>query len=436
MKSFYKYKKFCLIFLMGMLIFSLSGCSSSGSGNNTATRGNVIGVPDVISTVTTAQLDAMTAAADLQTLTGSAKCDVTVVQINYQTIGVQPGEMTNASAAVLIPGGVGCPGPFPLVAYGRATNVEKAYALANPTNPETILLMTFLAAQGYAVVATDFLGYALSSYPYHPYAHADSEVSVIIDSIRAARRAAPSLGLTLNGKIMVTGYSQGGHSSMATQRAIERENSGEFNLVAAAHLAGPYYISNALIDGVTNPINGVQIFVPFEITSWQKVYGNVYDKASDVFNSPYDSYIETLLPTLLTTTALANLLPGGTPAQARDAIFVASYLNDLATNPNNATIIAGKKQDLLGWNPKAPTTLCGGLNDPTVKFSINAQAAYDDFRSRGGANVNLVDVDPEIQMKYGTVLLNDPSIYYNSYHGQYESPFCSRVAKELFDLYK
>ena len=422
-----------------ILIFALTlleGCFSSRSGNNTAIRGNVIGVPKIISKVTVTQLDAITAAADLQTLTGKANCDVTVVQINYQTIGVQSGEMTNASAAVLIPSGTGCKGPFPLVAYGRGSTYKKAYTLADPTNSETIALMTFFAAQGYAVVATDFLGYALSSYPYHPYAHADSEVSAIIDSIRAARRAAPSLGLPLSGKVMVTGYSQGGHSSMATQRAIERENSGEFNLVAAAHLAGPYYISNALIDGVTNPINGVQLIVPFEITSWQKVYGNVYAKASDVFNSPYNSYIETLLPTILTPTALAKLLPGGTPAEARDAMFVASYLNDLATNPNNATIIAAKKQDLLGWNPKAPTILCGGLNDPTVKFSINAQTAYDDFRSRGGANVNLVDVDPDIQQKYGSVLASNPTLYWNSYHGQYESPFCIRVAKKLFDLYK
>lgn len=420
------YCKYGLIIITGLI---LAACSGNLSGY-------IRGAPTVIgSKLTTAQIDATTAATGLQPLTGKAKCDVTVVQINYQTSGVQRGEMTNASAAVLVPSGIDCTGPFPLIAYGRGSTYKKAYALADPTNPETIILMTFFAAQGYAVVATDFLGYALSSYPYHPYAHADSEVSVIIDSIRAARRAAPSLGLTLNGKVMVTGYSQGGHSSMATQRAIERENSGEFNLVAAAHLAGPYYISNALIDGVTNPINGVQIIVPFEITSWQKVYGNVYDKASDVFNSPYDGYIETLLPTL-TPTALANLLPGGTPAQSRDAMFVASYLNDLATNPNNATIIAGKKQDLLGWNPKAPTTLCGGLNDPTVKFSINAQAAYDDFRSRGGANVNLVNVDPEIQLKYGAVLLNDPSTYYNSYHGTYESPFCTQVAKEMFDQYK
>jgi hypothetical protein len=162
----------------------------------------------------------------------------------------------------------------------------------------------------------------------------------------------------------------------------------------------------------------------------------VYNTASDVFKAPYDGYIETLLPSYFSSATLSSMLPTGTPAQARDAMFVSSYLNDLATNPNNGTIIAGKKQDLLGWNPKAPTTLCGGLNDPTVKFPINAQAAYNDFRSRGGANVSLVDVDPEIQAAFGSVLQSDPALYWDSYHGHYESLFCLQVAKMLFDQYK
>jgi pimeloyl-ACP methyl ester carboxylesterase len=423
------YCKCGLSILVGLL---LAACG--GNNYNRNPRGNIIEVPTVIgSTVSTTQLDVMAASNDHKDLTGNAKCDVTVVQINYQTSGVQPGEMTNASAAVLIPGGVDCPGPFPLIAYGRGTNAFKAHTMSNPEDPETIRLMAFFAAQGYAVVATDYLGYALSSYPYHPYMHADTEASSIIDSIRATRNAALSLGLTLNGKVMVTGYSQGGHASMAAQRAIEQSNTGEINLVAAAHLAGPYSISGALLDGVQDPILGVQALVPFQITSWQKVYGNVYDKAADVFNSPYDSYIETLFPTLLDQAALYNLLPGGTPAQARDAMFKSSYLNDLTNNTSNGTIVAAKKQDLLSWNPKAPTALCGGLHDPTVKFPINAQAAYDAFRSRGGANVSLVDVDARIQLKYANV---DPTTYTSNYHGQYEPPFCCQAAKQLFDQYK
>ncbi len=431
MKPFYG-----LIVLVGLVLSACGGSSSSGLAPVITPRGSLIGAPAVTGGATAAQIDALMLQATLQDLSGTARCDITVAQINYRTAGVQPGEMTNASGAVMIPGGANCPGPFPLVVYGRATNEQKMYALADTTNPETILLMGFFAAQGYAVVATDFLGYNLSAYPYHPYAHADSEASVEIDSIRAARNAALSLGLALSGKVMLSGYSQGGHSAMATQREIEAENTGEFNLVAAADLAGPYYISAALIDGVTNPINGVQAIVPFEITSWQKVYGNVYSNVSDVFNAPYSGYIQALLPSLLSSTALAAVLPTGTPDQARDAMFVSAYLTDLANNPSNGTIVAGRKQDLLGWNPVAPITLCGATSDPTVKFAVNAIPTYNDFISRGITNVALVDVDPLVRQKYAALLANDPATYYAEFHGVLESTFCLQVARQMFDQYR
>jgi hypothetical protein len=77
--------------------------------------------------------------------------------------GVQRGELTNASAAVLVLSGPNYPGSFPLIAFARATVTEKMQANADLTNPSTQMLMTFFAAQGYAVVATDFLGYVESS---------------------------------------------------------------------------------------------------------------------------------------------------------------------------------------------------------------------------------------------------------------------------------
>lgn len=446
MKQSYRYQKSSAVLLMAVLMFSTAGCSTCFVKKQSQHDGYLIAVPTEKGTQTIAQLNKEATAAGLQDLTGPAKCDVKVVQINYQTSGVQPGETTNASAAVLIPSGddAACKGPFPLIAYARGTNLEKSYSNANIIDPTThlpdptvMLLMTFFASQGYAVVATDYLGYALSTYPYHPYMHAATEASSVIDSIRAARNAAPALGLTLNGKVMLTGYSQGGHAAMATQRAIERDNAGEFNLVAAAHLAGPYYVSKALVDGITNSIYGVQYFEPFQIVSWQKVYGGVYAKASDVFKPPYDSFIETLLPAVNYPADLAKLPAVSTaPEKARDAVFTPSYLADFAANPNNATMIAAKKQDLLGWNPKAPTILCGGSGDPTVKFNINAHALYDDFRSRGGANVALVDVDDKIKQMYGSVLSADRANFYVNYHGTYEAQLCTAEARKLFDQWK
>ena len=161
----------------------------------------------------------------------AARCDVSVNRLIYDTRDPQDND-AEASAGVLIPSG--CTGPFPILVYHHGTTVLKSDTMSDPANGEMGLQMAMYAAQGYAVVATDYLGYAQSSYPYHPYMHADSEASSMVDSIRAARNAATALGLPLNGKVMVTGYSQGGHASMAAQRAIERDDGGEIDLVAAA----------------------------------------------------------------------------------------------------------------------------------------------------------------------------------------------------------
>ena len=196
-----------------------------------------------VTTLSTAQIDAGTAQSGLQAISGKAKCDVKVVALNYSTVGPK-GEATNASGVLLMPAG-NCANDAPLVAYAKGTDVQKPRTLANPQDPDTFLLTAMYAAQGYAVVATDYLGYAKSSLPYHPYLHADSEARSVLDSIRAARRALLSTGGSFSGKVMFTGYSQGGHSSMAAHRAAERDNPLEFNVVAGAHLAGPYNMSGS-----------------------------------------------------------------------------------------------------------------------------------------------------------------------------------------------
>jgi pimeloyl-ACP methyl ester carboxylesterase len=310
----------------------------------------------------------------------------------------------------------------------------KMQANADLTNPSTQLLMMFFAAQGYAVVATDFLGYAQSSYPHHPYTHALTEASSIIDSIRAAREAGPALGLKLNNKVMLSGYSQGGQASMATQREIEQASTREFDVVAAADLAGPYNISGALVGGAKNPINGVQSIVPFQIASYQKIFSNAYAATSDVFQPAYAGFIADLFPTLLPTATVNEMLPGGTPAQAQAAMFQAAYITGLGNNPNNAVVLDGAKQNTLDWSPIAPITLCGSSGDPTVNFAINAQTAYSGFISCGLTNVSIHDVDDEIQAKYSNIL--DPTTYNLAYHGLLEPPFCLQVAQQFFNRYR
>ena len=408
-------------------------------------RGTLVEASQNVATLTAAQIDTNTATAGLQPISGKAKCDVRVVALNYKTVGAKA-EATNASGVMLVPSGnaAGCTGNFPLVAYGKGTDMQKPRTLANPADGETFLLAAMYAAQGYAVVATDYLGYAKSTYSFHPYLHADSEATSIIDSIRAARATATAQNVTLSGKVMLTGYSQGGHSSMAAHRAIEKDLGTEINVVAGAHLAGPYNLSGSLQSPVV--IAGYQYFVPFIITSWQKIYGGLYGNVNQVFKAPYAANIENLLPsptlnatTLITTGALPG---GGTPEQARDALFQADYIT-ASRSVTHPLFLAGKKNDLLGWNPKARTLLCGGAGDPTVPPAVHQAPMKADFDSRGLTNVTSVDVDAAVQAAFGIAgkAPTDPTsaafaTYYGSYHGAYAPPFCHAQARGLFDALK
>ncbi len=414
-----------------------------GGDGDSDSRGSLKEQPQTVTTLTAAQIDAGTASSGLQPLTGKAKCDVRVVALNYNTVGVS-GEKTNASGVMLVPAGSCAAASAPLVAYAKGTDVQKPRTLADPADGETFLLAAMYASQGYAVVATDYLGYAKSGYSYHPYLHADSEATSVIDSIRAARQAATIQGSLLSGKVMLTGYSQGGHSSMAAHRAIERDNASEINVAAGAHLAGPYNLSGSF--KLPNAIAGYQFFVPFIITSWQKVYGNIYSDVNTVFKPSYVAGIESLLPspTLNYTTLITTgKLPGGTPDQARDALFQPAFITDVRTNNNNAVFLAGKKNDLLGWSPKSRMLLCGGAGDPTVPPAIHQTVAKADFDSRNLTNVTSVDVDGAIQATFGVggKAPTDPTsaafaTYYGNYHGSYEPPFCHAQARAVFDTVK
>lgn len=417
--------------LSAVAVATLVACGGNADPYN---RGELIDAPVVLATLTAAQLDAGTAASGLQALSGKAKCDVKVVSLNYKTIGVE-GEPANASGVYLVPSGT-CTTAAGLVAYAKGTDVQKPHTLANPADGETFLLAAVYAAQGYAVVATDYLGYAKSTYAYHPYLHADSEASSVIDSIRAARNASPTVGGTLSGKVMLTGYSQGGHSSMAAQRAIERDNASEINVVGGAHLAGPYNLSGSV---KAPAIAGIQFFGTFFVTAWQKIYKDVYATPATAFKAPYVDGIESLLPsptltyTTLVTTGKLPGINGETPEQARTALFQDAFVADFQNNPNSKLLAAAKKNDLLGWNPKAKVLLCGGAGDPTVPPAIHLAVMKSDFDSRGLTNVSTVDVDPTIRAIYGAVLASSPATYYGSYHGGYEPPLCAAQAKAFFD---
>ncbi len=458
--------------LAALLAIGLSACGSGGSSSSPSASssgaapvaGQLIQNPPLrIASLTAstfaANLAATASGQQLMAVAGTPACGVDFYYIQYNTVG-GAGEATTASGALMVPTGSSsqCSGARPTVLYAHGTTIDRTYNIAditNPNNTEGALVAAMFAAQGYVVVASNYAGYDSSTLPYHPYLNAQQQSGDMINALTAARSAFPlqlTSGTSLSSKLFVTGYSQGGHVAMATERALEVAG---IPVTAAAPMSGPYALA-ALGDAVFyGDVNlGSTLFTPLLAVSYQHAYGNIYSSPSDIFSPEYATGITTLLPSatlsetqiftqnLLPETALFSSTPpaptlagftpptpttqpGITAAQAElfalgfgtnflvNNSYRLAYLEDAlanpdgfiptastympAANPTNTLRQAFKKNDLRGYVPNSPILLCGGDEDPTV-FFFNAQVMNALFT---GANLpsaynNLLDVDSAV----------------------------------------
>lgn len=336
----------------------------------------------VVAPLPKATLEAAAVAQGWTAQLGSVRCDVTLHAIFHPTTGPK-GEPTNASGAVMLPGGTGCPGPYPLLSYSRGTDLDRNRSMTTPDDRETLAVAAFFAARGWVVVASDYLGYARSTFPYHPYLHAESEARTGIDALRAARTLLSRLGVAESGRLAVVGYSQGGHAALAIERAIERDRpEGVYAPVATGAMSGPYDLSGTFTEGAR------------------------------------------LLP-LLT-------VPVGSSGTARSALL---RLGDVL-GTSAAELLQGGSQlgavlqanSVIGWRPAAPVLLCGGARDPTVPFSNTTRAAAD-FSARG-ATVTVLDVEQDPVLRVGLPPADAPREQLGSYHQGLVPPRCFAATRD------
>jgi acetyl esterase/lipase len=428
--------------------------AACGSDDPVSSRGVAIGSPSTAVTVPKAAIDAGTTAAGSISLTTAALCDVKISSIQYNTVGGR-GEETNATTAVMIPAGAadGCTGARPIVVYAHGTSFDKNNDMANvagvpasgttpaiPANGEAALVMAMYAAQGFIVVAPNYTGYKGSSLAYHPYLNAEAQANDVIDALRAAKAALGGLGATASNKLFITGYSQGGHVAMATHREIQNKYGAEFTVTASGPMSGPYALDRfgKQVFSAAGPLNGgANLFTPLLVDSFQNSYGNIYTKASDVYQSPYDTTVIGSLPSTNQTAALAAI-----PANLFDIgngsafLVKTSFRTDVQSNPNNAYTAAAKRNDLIGWKPVAPVGLCWGANDPVV-FGFNSIDSAASIRAQGGpvTQYNLEDsttVPSTIKAGFDAQKTALGANLLANYHGGLVPPFCNVIIREFF----
>lgn len=386
---------------------------------------------------------------EILTLGGKVRCAVAVHRIQYATVGAA-GERTTASAALMVPVGLNrlCRGPRPVLLYAHGTSTDRDFNVADlrvQKNPEGMLMAAF-AAMGYIVVAPNYAGYDTSTLDYHPYLVADQQSKDMIDALSAARGALPVAAAPIttsdDGRLFITGYSQGGHVAMATHRAMQARG---MTVTASAPMSGPYALaafSDAIFAGRVN--RGSTATSVLLVNAYQRAYGDILGAPDDIFEPRYASGIESLLPTAEPRSALyalgrlpadalfslsppeaayADVTPATVPA-ALAPVFAAGfgednlirnsyrlrYLRDAESSPDGAwpTTLDGappaapalglrkalSQNDLRNWIPTAPMLLCGGRADPVVFWSnTQLMEGYWAPRAPATARISVLDVD-------------------------------------------
>ena len=310
-----------------------------------------------------------------------ATYDVDVYKIVYTTLDGQ-GESTIASGLLALPV-VSCDLPVTVYCHGTVAEKEDVPSRLNSEGE----LGAAIASNGYVAILPDYVGLG-DSPGLHPYVHAHTEAEASFHMIRAVEQFCFENDIVLNGQLFLTGYSQGGHSSMALLKYIQEYEPDDFvlNVEAAVCGSGPYDISGAQTDQVlAEEPYGTGAYLPYVMFAYQSVYGNLYPSVDSFLVEPYN----TTLPPLFNGEYGIWQIQQSMPAIPNDILIeeqLQSVLND-SLHPVN---VALRDNDLYDWTPAYPLRMIYCTNDEQVTH-LNTLKAEEVMLANGATNVEAVN---------------------------------------------
>ena len=309
--------------------------------------------------------------------------DVERWRITYTTVGVDGG-IAIVSGAVYVP--VGVEGPLPLVSLSHGTITSKTQVPSNPTG--VIAQGLGHASHGSVIVFADYIGYGEDASSFHPYLIADMGATTSVDALRATRELLKQQGLSLDGRLFVTGYSQGGQIAMALARLLESDPRSGFRVTAVAAMAGPYdlYEAARIVLGRDTPYVPSSISIIYAVAAYQQMY-NLADRLDLLLTPSAAAVGERLLTMGMTQAELTPLVPSVASAALQPDVLAA-----VLTDPEAPLSRALRANETFDWRPIAPLRLYYGGADIDVPPAIALSTAYHMVYDLGAANVEAVKV--------------------------------------------
>ncbi len=350
----------CTLFL----VLCLFGCDATDQTSEIASesaRGDVITVEHQ-RTYTVQQMNDLAAEFDIPL---SARYGAAIYRMEYLTVDVK-GDLIMASGAVVVPQPI--LQSLSIVSYQHGTSVRR-YDVPSAGGTEAILIGLLFSADGYLSVMPDLVGFGSSS-GFHPYLIADVSASAILDHLHAVLNWSLTQSWDLSGELFFAGYSSGGYTAMAAQRALEKENGNMFSLIASAPMGGPYDLSGTMLEAILKEEPYPEPYLlPYILLSYNEAYG-LFESLSDFLTSPYDVTLPPLFDGMHSGAEINNAMPSIPIKIVREEI-----LQSIREGFDHPFLQRLRENDLTNWTPKSPMRLYHCAADEVVPVENSKVAA-------------------------------------------------------------
>ena len=254
-------------------------------------------------------------------------------------------------------------GPCPVIAWEHATTglLQKCMPSLLSMTTKGVPWCNRMVMAGWVVVATDY-SFAEKGGP-HPYLIGEGEARAVLDSVRAARQMPE---LTLDKRVVIWGYSQGGHAALWSG-IVGPGYAPDLEILGLAAIAPPANIEKNLAMNV----EADKRFGPYLALSYSRFYPDItFEQA--IRHEALDA-----------ARKIVNLCCFLPPEdQERIAALSATFEGPALATSSNKALQARVEQNTADGLITAPVVIAQGLSDIVVPSSTTD--AYVEERCAAG----------------------------------------------------
>jgi hypothetical protein len=306
------------------------------------------------------------------------------------------GEPLDVSALLALPTGRG--GVRGLVSWQHGTASLRSMAPSSKDPVNGLLPAAAFAGHGYALVAPDYVGFGVSD-EHHPYYLADHIAGTVRDGIVAALEALSALGVPVS-TLLLGGFSEGAHASLAAHRLLEREPVPGLTVLGTAAVAAAVDLPGAVGGALVGGSRFGSLYLAWVAKTYASQYGG---RLTDIVRPEWAPVVETYFD----GTHDGDSTVAALPDDPRDLV-TAEFLAVRAGGGPHWFVDRLAENSVGNWRPAAPVVGYYGMADADVTPE-QADRFAEAFVREGSVNevVRLPGADHEAALLQAAPLLRD-----------------------------